>query len=225
MEDFKVYYKLIMSPHRPYVRDMLEKIKNLDISMIAPSHGYVLRSNPEKFIQLYDEMSDLSEQKQPRKVTIVYTTMTGNTTKVAQKLAEGLGESGVETSVFNLKNADLAEVKKRVMESDGLLVGSPTKYADMVGNVEELLKMLKSDDGRNRFATAFGSYGWSGEAIMHIEDYLNKAGFTVVNQNYLIGNLGVDMPLFPVRVKFARDENLQIAEKAGRFFGEQVLAQ
>jgi flavorubredoxin len=225
VEDFKVYYRLIMAPHRPYVRQMLEKVKKLDIKIIAPSHGYVLRENAGTFIQLYDKMSTLEDHGQPKKVTIVFSTMTGNTAKVAQKLAQGLEETGVGIYVFNLKNADLDEVKKRIMESDGLLVGSSTKYADMVGNVEELLKSIEVNEGKNKAAAAFGSYGWSGEAIMHIENYLDKAGFTVINQKHLIGSTGVDIPLFPLRVKFAREEGMSVAEEAGRVFGEQVLTQ
>jgi len=82
---------------------MLEKIKKLNIEVIAPSHGYILRENTAKFIQMYDEMSSLAALKQPKKVTIVYSTMTGNTAKIAQKLVQGLESAGVETSVFNLK--------------------------------------------------------------------------------------------------------------------------
>ena len=223
IEDFKVYYRLIMAPHRPYVRDMLEKIKKLNIEVIAPSHGYILRENTAKFIQMYDEMSSLAALKQPKKVTIVYSTMTGNTAKIAQKLVQGLESAGVETSVFNLKNSDLAEVRKKITESDGILVGSYTRYADMVGNVEELLKLLEGEEVKNKFAAAFGSYGWSGEAIMHIENYLDKIGFNVINQKYLIGSAGIDIPLFPLRIKFARQEGLELAEEAGRVFGEQVL--
>jgi len=57
-------------------------------------------------------------------------------------------------------------------------VGSSTRYADMVGNVEELLKLLEGEEVKNKFAAAFGSYGWSGEAIMHIEIILIKSALT-----------------------------------------------
>lgn len=223
IEDFKTYYKLIMSPHRLYVRKMLEKIKAIDIDMIAPSHGYILRQNAADFIQMYDEMSAAADKGEKRKAAIVYSTMTGNTTKVAQKLAQGIEKAGVEASVINLKNTDLAEAKKLIMESDGVLVGSSTKYGDMVGNVEELLKSLGGENVGNKPAAAFGSYGWSGEAIMHIEDYLFKAGFNVINRKYLVETTGADIPLLPLRVKFAREDSLKDAEEAGKIFGEQVL--
>ncbi len=233
MEDFKVYYKLIMAPHRPYVRDMLNKLKNLEIDVIAPSHGYILRQAPADFIKLYDEMSRVHEGDKPKKAIMVFSTMTGNTTKVAQKLAAGLETAGVETSIFNLKNADLQDIAVAIRSADGVLVGSSTKYGDMVGNVEELLKSLrnsrdeadtKPNDNRHRLAAAFGSYGWSGEAIMHIENYLTEAGFKVVNQNYLIGATGVDKGIFPLRVKFDRSEGLAAAELAGGIFAELIKA-
>lgn len=222
LEDFKVYYKLIMAPHRPYVRGMLDKIKNLEIEMIAPSHGYILRKDAASFIGLYDVMSKDCGNNNIKKVAVVFSTMTGNTAKVAQRLAKGLEDSGIATSVFNLKNADIEEVTNVIKESDGLLVGSSTKYADMVGNVEELLKALKGTPADGKFAAAFGSYGWSGEAIMHIENYLAGVGFKVVNQNYLVGTIGVDEQLFPLRVKFDRDEGMDTAEKAGSVFAELV---
>ncbi|MDF2541405.1 MAG: flavodoxin/nitric oxide synthase [Herbinix sp.] len=223
IEDFKVYYQLIMSPHRPFVRDMLAKIKDLNIQMIAPSHGYILRENVQKFIDLYDKMSKLPEQGKQKEVTIVYSTMTGNTTKVAQRLAQGLKSAGVETSVFNLKSADLNEVKEKILDSDGVLIGSSTRYGDMVGNVEELLQSIGTEELKGKIGAAFGSYGWSGEAILHIEKYLHKTGASVIDQNYLIGSTGVDSPYLPIRVKFAREDALGNAEDAGRVFAELVL--
>lgn len=221
LEDFKVYYKLIMSSHRPYVRDMLNKIKNLDIKLIAPSHGFILRSNPARFIDLYDEMSSLKESS--KKVVIAYSSMTGNTAKIAQKLSEGLKSTGVEATIFNLKNADLEDLKLKIAESDGLLVGSSTKYGDMVGNTEEFLKSIQGYDNSNKLAAAFGSYGWSGEAIVYVEDYLNDAGFKVINQKYMITGQGMDAPLLPLRIKFTNTEDLDRASSAGRVFGEQIL--
>jgi flavorubredoxin len=225
IEDFKVYYKLIMSPHRPYVRDMLEKIKLLDIETIAPSHGYILRKNAKQFIEIYDEMSKVQAGNKDKKVTIVYTTMTGNTTKLAQRLAKGLEELGIETQVINLKNADLDQVKKTITESDGVLVGSSTRYADMIDNIEEFLKSLEGENLKGKLAAAFGSYGWSGEAIIHLEESIDKAGFTIINERYFIKHTGVDTRIFPLRVKFSREDGLSLAEEAGRIFGEQILQQ
>jgi Uncharacterized flavoproteins len=222
VEDFKTYYKLIITPHRAFVRNMLSRIEDLPIKVIAPSHGYVLRENPEKFIKIYDEMSDMKGRGAEKNVVIAFSTMTGNTMKVAKALVNGLKDAGVSSQVFNLKDADLDMVREEILKSDGFLAGSSTKYGDMVGTVEELLKSLKGRDVKGKLAAAFGSYGWSGEAIIHIEDYLGDAGFTVVNRNYLIKKTGMDMNLLPLRVRFAREEDLKVSEEAGKVFAEQV---
>ena len=220
-EDFKVYYDLIMKPHRPYVSQMLTKIKEIPIQMIAPSHGYILRKDPDKYIEIYREKSQMKDLKNPKKVVIAYSTMTGNTGKIAATLSESLTQAGVDVTVFHLKNANLEEVKDRIRECDGLLVGSATRYGDMVGNMEEFLKILQGEDFHDKKAAAFGSYGWSGEAIAYIDDYLNQLGFCVIDQKYLIKTLGVDSPLLPLRVKFSI-ENQQQVEESGRVFGEQI---
>lgn len=225
LEDFKVYYKLIMAPHRPYVRMMLEKIKGLAVKMIAPSHGYVLREDPARFIALYDAMSSAEEKNLERKVVIVYSTMTGNTGRIADRMAKGMQELGVVSEIYNLSKADLEEVREKVLQSDGVLAGSSTRYADMVGNIEEFLKSLPGEAMKDKFAAAFGSYGWSGEAVVHLDEQLHGLGFTVIDQNYLVKKTGVVEPFFPLRVKFNREEELLQAEEAGMIFAEQLLNQ
>lgn len=204
-EDFKVYYSLIMHPHRPYVKDMLAKIKKLDIDMIAPSHGYILRDNANKYIELYDEMSTLNTKKN-LKALLLLSSMTGNTSKVAQSLAQGLNEMNIENTVVNVKNAEMETIIASAKEADLILVGSSTKYGDMIGNLEDVLKELTKLDLSGKFAAAFGSYGWSGEAIEVISDYLNSTNATVLTTSYLIKSTGAEDIRLPLRVAFTPDE-------------------
>lgn len=78
-EDFIGYYNAIIHPHRRYVRTLMEALKDLDVRIIAPSHGYILRQDVQKYIDLYAEMS--RDTIQGKKVTIVYTTIKNNTKK------------------------------------------------------------------------------------------------------------------------------------------------
>lgn len=224
MEDFKVYYDLIMAPHRPYVQEMLRKIKDLDIRMIAPSHGYILRENVQNFIKQYERWSTPKQRNKQPKVTLAYSSMTGNTAKIAKAMAGGLQEAGINAMVLNLKDTEPEEAARILRESDGVLVGSSTRYGDMVGKTEDVLKSVKSET-EGKPAAAFGSYGWSGEAILHVENNLRESGFEVIDQNYLLSHRGVDTPLFPLRIRFAPEEGLRLAYEAGRAFGEIVLAQ
>ncbi|MFZ5968324.1 MAG: FprA family A-type flavoprotein [Bacillota bacterium] len=202
-EDFKVYYQLIMHPHRPYVQDMIQKVKGLDIQMIAPSHGYILRSDAADYIRMYDEMS---RPKDHKKAAILFSTMTGSTTKIAKLLSDSLNQKSIETRVINVGNADLDSIIEVIKESDAIFFGSSTRYADMVGKLEEVLKELKNMDLSGKLAVAFGSYGWSGEAIEVIHDYLNETNAKVINSSYIIKSTGMDDIQVPIRVKFSPDD-------------------
>jgi flavorubredoxin len=207
-EDFKVYYKLIMHPHRPYVRDMIEKIRGLEISMICPSHGYVLRKDVQKYIALYDEMSQV-ETSTDKKALILFSSMTGNTSKVAQGIKEGLVEMGVETNVVNIKNAELTTILDLAKEASAIIVGSSTRYGDMIGNIEDVLKEVLKLDLSGKLVTAFGSYGWSGEAIEIINDYLRNSGATLLDTSYMIKVTGDDHIKLPLRVNFAPEDQMK----------------
>ena len=223
MDDFEVYYKLIMHPHRPYVQDMIEKIKELDIEMIAPSHGYILRENAQSFIKAYNIMSQPSDES--KKALILFSTMTGNTTKVAKLIGEGLEDKGIEHRIINTRNASNEEIKEAIMAADAIFFGSSTRYADMVGNIEEVLKDIKDMNLSNKLAIAFGSYGWSGEAVQVVHDYLLESNMKVIDSSYIIKTTGMDHVQLPLRVKFVPDEKEQnrIME-VGRVIGDLLLA-
>lgn len=205
-EDFKVYYKLIMHPHRPYVRDMIAKIRDLEIDTICPSHGYVLRDDAKKYIDLYDEMSRV-ELSTDKKALILLSSMTGNTSKIAKYLSEGLTEMGVETNIINTKNADLNAVLSLAKEASAIIIGSSTRYGDMVGNIEDVIKELVKLDLSGKLGAAFGSYGWSGEAIEIINDYLKESNITLLDSSYMIKATGDDSIKLPLRVNFTPEEN------------------
>ncbi|MEW9096625.1 MAG: FprA family A-type flavoprotein [Clostridiaceae bacterium] len=223
-EDFKVYYKLIMSPHRNYVKDMIGKIKNLKIEIIAPSHGFILRKNVEKYIKLYDSMSDIPTENSNKKALILYNSMTGNTGKIGGNIGEGLRGSNVDTTVLNLKSLSFEEIKEKVIESDLILIGSSTKYGDMIGNTEEILKEIIKLDLSDKYLAAFGSYGWSGEAIEIINDYLKKSNGKVFDTSYIIKVTSDNSIKLPLRISFYNDnEGKKLSIKTGKILGELLL--
>lgn len=207
-EDFKVYYKLIMHPHRPYVRNMIEKLKKLDIEMICPSHGYVLRKDVQKFIGYYDEMSDIPKAS-GKKALVLFSSMTGNTSKVAQGISQGLSEMGIETNVVNIKNAELDTILDMAKEASAIILGSSTRYGDMIGGIEDVVKEIVKLDLSGKFGAAFGSYGWSGEAIEIINDYLRGSNITLLDTSYMIKITGDDHVKLPLRINFAPEESLK----------------
>lgn len=225
-EDFKVYYNLIMSPHRTYVRNMINKIKELDINMIAPSHGYVLRSDAKKYIDLYDEMSTVDLNKIDKKALILFSSMTGNTGKIAKALAEGLNSTHIKTEIFNIKSANIDDIKESALKSDTIFIGSSTKYGDMIDNLEDIIKDLMTLDLSNKLGIAFGSFGWSGEAIEIINDYIKQSNMTLVDTSYIVKSTGANHIKLPLKINyFDEDISRKLCVDTGKEIGELILKQ
>ncbi|MDP4147120.1 MAG: FprA family A-type flavoprotein [Bacillota bacterium] len=219
-QDFKVYYQLIMGPHRTYVREMLDKLKDIEINTIAPSHGFILRDNAKMFIDLYEEMS--LKDTYGKKALILFSSMTGNTGKLANDIYEGLTDSGIETRIVNVKSSSIDTVKEMAAESDMIAIGSSTRYGDMIGNIEDYIKEIVSMDLSGKYGFAFGSYGWSGEAIEIINDYLRQSNIELLDSARIIKATGANEVSLPLRISFYSDNEKMAAINAGKTAAEFI---
>lgn len=211
-EDFITYYKLIMHPHRRYVQEMIEKIKDLDIKMIAPSHGFIIRDEVQSFIDIYDNMSKNTDLD--KKALILYSTMTGNTKKIAGIFKEKFEEQNITSNIIDVNKDAMDNIMNAINEADAIFFGSSTKYGDMIGNMEEVLKNLKTLNLENKLGAAFGSYGWSGEAIEVIQDYLNKTNLRSLNTSDIIKSTGMTDIELPLRIRFSsKEDNLKSIDR------------
>lgn len=223
MDDFVGYYNAIIHPHRRYVRTLIDALEGLDIQMIAPSHGFILRNDIQKYIDLYATLS--ADTVTDKKVTIVYTTIRSNTKKVAQHLKKYFEESNILATVFNADKSDKAEILASIQEADAVFIGSSTKYADMIGNLEEVLKDMIEMDLEGKIGAAFGSYGWSGEAIEVIQDYLTQTNMNVQSTSQVIKTTGMTHVEFPVRVRFSpKDDQLKKIEHSATYVADLLLS-
>ena len=204
IEDFLTYYKLIMEPHRKYIRPLIDILKDLDIEVIAPSHGYILDENIQSYIDIYDKYS--KETKKGKKATIVYTTMRNTTKKIAEKFKSELENEDIEVYIFNADKSTKEDILASIKESDSILFGTSTKYGDLIGSIEDILKELPKLDLSNKLLGAFGSFGWSGEPIEIIQDYLNSTNGNILNTSSIIKSTGMIDVHFPVRIRFSLNE-------------------
>ncbi|MGH4125529.1 MAG: FprA family A-type flavoprotein [Clostridium sp.] len=221
-DDYIGYYKLIMHPHRRYVQIMIEKIRDLDIKMIAPSHGYILRDNVQSFIDIYDNMSKNTEIN--KKTLILYSTMTGRTKKIANYIKEKFEELNIVSETIDVNKVVKEDVMKAINEADAILFGSSTRYADMIGNMEDILKEIHELNLENKIGAAFGSYGWSGEAIEVVQDYLKQSNIKVLSTSDVIKSTGMIDIEFPLRIRFSPNEdNLKSIERAVNYTADLLL--
>jgi flavorubredoxin len=207
--DFKYYFDHIMRPFKRYVLQALDKLANYPLKMVAPGHGPIIRRDIAKYLDCYREWS-MANPEQDR-VIIAYVTAYGNTAKLAERLAAGINQAGVATELYDLVETSPAELVDRIEGSKGLLLGSPTINGDAVKPVHDLLSSLATLNLKGKLGAAFGSYGWSGEAVSLLESRLAGIKFKVINST-----------VKPVLIPTAAD--LDNAFEFGKAFGAAVLA-
>lgn len=169
LPEFKEYYDMIMGHFKKYIWNALKRVKALPLKMICPSHGPILRENPDYYIELYHNWTFKPKTEDKPRIVIAYASAYGYTEKIKNAVKTGLeteGEFTVED--FDLTQVPLSEVLEAVHNCTGLLIGSPTINKDAVKPVWDLLGALSPVDTNGIVASAFGSYGWSGEAVPNV---------------------------------------------------------
>lgn len=169
---FEFYYSTIMRPYKEPVLKACERLKDLPISMIAPSHGPVLRKNPLEYVAWYRERADIMARVKEKKVPIVYVSAYGNTAAMAKKVAEGVAAAGLTPVLMNAVEVPTDKIVDELDESVGFLIGTPTLNSNLPHPILSLIGHLVVLNLRGKTASAFGSYGWSGEAIKMVQDIL-----------------------------------------------------
>lgn len=178
------YYANILNPFAPILKRKLEEIAglNLNIEMIAPSHGAIWREDPLQIVNAYAKWADVYQEDE---VTIAYDTMWEGTAKIAHKIAEEIAKQSPSTvvKVFNISKSDKNEVMTEILKSKAIAVGSPTVGNSVLSSVAGWLEFLRQLKFKNKKAAAFGCYGWSGESVKVIQANLKEAGFQVIDDN------------------------------------------
>ncbi|MFH0935778.1 MAG: flavodoxin domain-containing protein [Candidatus Omnitrophota bacterium] len=180
MDEAAKYYANILWPLSSVILKKIEEIQNTDlpIKMIAPSHGIIWRKDPGKIINAY--ISWAKNETKP-KVAIVYETMWGSTAKMAGKIAEGIIQAGISTRIFDVAVTDRTEIIREMLDSRGFLFGSSTHDNNMLPAMAGFLELVRGLRPKNRVASTFGSYGWTGGAAKEMEIVLKEAGIDIAS--------------------------------------------
>ena len=180
---YRFYYDHIMRPFKEHALRALEKISDLPISTIGPSHGPVLRTDINSYVEKYRSWSSVPGKGKVPTVLVFVASAYGNTASMAESFAEGVRQNGCKVKIFNLESADVAEFVDQIEAADAIAVGSLTINGDAVRPVWDLLSVLATVKLRGKLGASFGSYGWSGEAPRLIEDRLKGLKFKVPFEN------------------------------------------
>ena len=176
------YYANILTPFSKQVLKKIEEILslNLPIDMICPSHGIIWRDNP---IQIVSKYLEWANEYQENQITIIYDSMWNATRRMAECIAEGIttNNKDVTVKVINSAKSDKNDIIVETFKSKIVLIGSSTINNGILSSTASIIEMIKGFKFKNKKGAAFGSYGWSGEAIKLLTEELEKAGIKAIN--------------------------------------------
>jgi flavorubredoxin len=175
------YYANILLPFSHLVTKLLDKMRSLNLHprIIAPDHGPIWREQPEQILNYYSEWA---AQRPKKKAILLYDTMWGSTARMAQAIGDALLAAGVRVKMLPLGAAHRTDLATEILDAGALLVGSPTMNSQILPTIADAMTYLKGLRPRNLIGAAFGSHGWSGEAVKHLEGMLAEMGVEIARE-------------------------------------------
>ncbi len=208
-EEAGKYYANILMPFSPLVRTLIGNLgkMDLDIELLCPDHGPVWRSNIDWIL---GKWGIWAEKKPQPKAVVIYDTMWNSTRRMAEAVLEGLTLEGVSAVLMPLRASHISDIAAEVLEASALIVGSPTINGRIFPSVAECMNYLGGLKPRNLIGAAFGSYGWSGEAVKEL--------------NSLLDGMKVELVSEGLRTVYVPDEQvLSESVELGRAVGRRVM--
>lgn len=173
------YFATIIGKVAGQALKALEKLGDLEIGTICPSHGLIWRSNPGHVLDLYVKMS--SKETVPG-VVIAYGSMYGCTQTSAEILAIALKNEGVKVvKLFDVSKTDISFIISDIWKYKGLLMGAPAYYGKIFPKMANLLYKLSEIRVDNHKVGFFTDFSWSGGAEKNFNTFIEDAKVDVIS--------------------------------------------
>lgn len=173
-DEARRYYIGIVGKYGAQVQSLLKKASGIDISMICPLHGPVLRENLEYYLDLYNTWS--SYQSEEEGIVIAYTSVYGNTKKAVNLLAEKLRNSGApKVVVYDLARADMSQAVADAFRYSKLVLATTTYNADIFPFMREFINHLTERNYQNRTVALIENGSWAPLAVKVMKEMLSTS--------------------------------------------------
>lgn len=171
-DEIRRYYSNIVAKYSPIVQKALKRLGDLEINMIAPTHGPIWRTNPETIVDFYDKWSRYEAEEG---VVIVYGTMYGNTAKMADYVARIISEQGVKNvRVYDASKTHLSYIISDIWKFKGVILGSCAYNTNLFPAVEAVVNKIDHVNLKNRYLGIFGNKSWSGGGVNNLNKFAEK---------------------------------------------------
>ncbi|MBW6514549.1 MAG: FprA family A-type flavoprotein [Candidatus Syntrophosphaera sp.] len=181
LEEAKKYYANIVLPYSKQVQKVLEAASGLEFEMIAPSHGLIWTDSIPEILAAYTKWSH--NEADPGRALVIYDTMWKSTQLIAQAIAQGFENKGIQARMLNLQANHISDIMTDIMDAKYIAVGSPTINSSILPTVAAFMFYLKGLSPKDRIGLAFGSYGWGGQSVPILQHLLGdpqECGFEML---------------------------------------------
>jgi len=162
-EALRYYVNIVASVSIP-VSKAIAKLSEVQVNMVAPSHGLIWRKNPQEIIKLYSDWSALQTTPGKPAVTLLYATMYGNTEKMMNMVAQGIASENVPVEIFNVQHTHVSYILPALWTNRAVAVGAPTYEKVLFPMMANVIDMVTIKRITEKDCVFFGSYGWAGTA-------------------------------------------------------------
>jgi anaerobic nitric oxide reductase flavorubredoxin len=175
------YYANIVATFSLFVDKAIKKITDLEIKVIAPSHGIVWRKEPQRIIDDYRRYVSYANGPAEPEVCLVWASMYGNTEKAVAPLIRGIKKEGLDVKVFRVPQDDLGHILAASWKAAGLVLAMPTYEYKMFPPMAQVVEDLMIKKVRNKKVLRAGSFGWVGGAEKDFRTRTEKAGWDIMD--------------------------------------------
>ena len=174
----KSYYANILLPFGAQAEKALSSAvsMNLDIEMIAPSHGLIW-DGKEEVACILSRYASWAKGEQKKKAVVVYDTMWGATAKLANIAVAEFQDAGIPVAAYCLAVTPISQVMTEILDAEYVLIGSPTLNNQLFPRVAGFLTYLKGLAPKSKKGLAFGSYGWRAGVVKEIKQVMDDLGW------------------------------------------------
>lgn len=166
------YYIGIVGKYGGQVQNLLKKAADLDIEIICPLHGPMLKENLNYYLDLYNTWSSYGVESEG--VVIAYTSVYGNTRKAVESLAGQLKEKGCpEVVVYDLARCDMAEAVEDAFRYGRLVLATTTYNGDIFPFMKTFIDHLTERNFQNRLVGFVENGSWAPMAAKTMKKMLD----------------------------------------------------
>lgn len=202
------YYVNIVANFSKRVLSAIEKLKELPIDVIAPSHGLVWRMDVSRIVNLYKRWAEYASGETEPGVTLLYASMYGNTEATMNAVARGIARTGLPVEIFDAARTHASYILPSLWTKSGVIIGAPTYEVSLFPPMAEVLHMVARKRIVNKKAAYFGGYGWSGGALRELKSILEPLKWELEDTLEYIGS--------------PKESDLKRAEEFGEEFAKKL---